>query len=457
VRTIAVFAALAVVVASSPALAQRRLATDLVCSVDEAAARTLLERVSSATDPRFGLPSSSGSQGVPRVSAARIDELLRVLFEIRVRFPPLKQRVEELVLGFRYCAIHDGAIAWDLEWRDGQVVRSAPREVPRGWSGFAAWGFGQRPPNDVPDLLRDSPLGHDQRGWFLGALVNDRCFPHPVRGPERDSRAFVPLGPPDTTLPRALGDESCVTPVTPPIRPLPAVSIAPPVVKATPEQVRVLVAPSAIPSSGGGAFPVAPHQGGLLGFSGNLSLQTSLVGQGSAGMAIGYSPRDHWFARVGLSQALGKGQKGTGYSWGIGYDDWHEGSFSVQMNDWGPGSFESRPNLKNAELDFGYKVPLPKALGKYVSSSLTLNFPFSKAPGVVATVVIKPFGEWYILVGARLAPFASPVGTWFYGFGHSNWRPFTFGLAYSNWGPNKAFVPNFDKNGSLVGTFSWAL
>jgi hypothetical protein len=29
----------------------------------------------------------------------------------------------------------------------------------------------------------------------------------------------------------------------------------------------------------------------------------------------------------------------AGYSYGLGYDDWHPGTFSVQMNHWGPVAF----------------------------------------------------------------------------------------------------------------------
>jgi len=43
------------------------------------------------------------------------------------------------------------------------------------------------------------------------------------------------------------------------------------------------------------------------------------------------------------------------YSWGIGYDDWHPGTVSVQLNNWGPIKPGEGLALDKAVTNIGYK------------------------------------------------------------------------------------------------------
>lgn len=441
----------------------KRFSTAIRCSRDEAGARAAIEALDAARDTVLELPPSADRGGYARrASVADVDEVLLELSNVRQRFPALAVRAESVVLGYRYCAMFDGAVLWDVVANEKTVFRTRPRAMRARWNGFEAWGFLQ-PAGPPPSLVRDGPLGHDQRGWFLGELASERCFPHPIFGADRERRPeFERVG---DDLAAADANVAIATEEPCDVVPSPAFASvaaaaprkvpAPPKAPPSPPHAR-FAAHAAAPGSALGASMVTANDASGLGFSGRFVVDGKLNGAVSAGAGISYSPRAGYFARVGLSQALGKGQEGTSYSYGIGYDDWHEGSFSAQLNDWGPRSFESRPNLASAAVDFGYKVPLPKFVGKWMACAVSLNFPFSAAPGSVLSVSIKPFGDFYVSGGLRMSPFSSTFGTWFYAFGFSSYHPFTFGLAYANWGPNKAFVPNFE-NGSIVGTFSWAL
>ncbi len=436
----------------------KRLSTAVRCASDEAQARDALARLAATRDSELELPPSLEHDGhAHRASAAEVDEILYELHVVRSRFPRLAASAEALVVGYRYCAIFDGTTLWDVVADGGVTRRVRPTAAWPVWRGFEAWGFlGARRP--APALVEDGPLGHDQRGWYLGELASERCFPHPIFGVERTERpSFEQLQSDTTGEPAPAIGEPCDGPSVPPSSS--ALASAPPRPAKAPVRA---VSPSrsaaivAVPASALGAAMATSNDASGLGFAGRFVIDGKLDGVPSAGAGVSYSPRPGYFARVGVMQRLGAGPEATSYSYGLGYDDWHEGTFSAQLNDWGPRSFEARPNLASAAVDLGYKVPLPKALGRWLSCGVSLNFPFSAAPGTVVTTVLKPFGDLYVLAGLRMSPFASTFGTWFYGFGFSSYHPFTFGLAYANWGPNKAFVPNFDK-GSVVGTFSWAL
>ena len=80
----------------------------------------------------------------------------------------------------------------------------------------------------------------------------------------------------------------------------------------------------------------------------------------------------------------------------------------------------------------------------------------NRKPGAGLALSIKPWRNWFLSGGLRWYPFNDTQLTWTYGFGNWSWKPYTFSLAYNNWGPNKAFQPNFERNGSLTLAWSWS-
>lgn len=189
---------------------------------------------------------------------------------------------------------------------------------------------------------------------------------------------------------------------------------------------------------------------------GSVYLEQKLSGPASLGTRLSFSPWSSLFARVGVAQQINGSSDGPSYSWGIGYDDWRPGTFSAQINDWGPRPFTEAPQIRTAALDVGYKLPLPKLVQDFVASGVTVNIPFNGDPGLVTTLTLKPYGGWFVLGGVRFAPFIEDHFSWFYGFGLANSSPASVSLAYWNWGPNKAFTPNFVKNGAVTMSVSWA-
>jgi hypothetical protein len=107
-------------------------------------------------------------------------------------------------------------------------------------------------------------------------------------------------------------------------------------------------------------------------------------------------------------------------------------------------------------LDVGYRFPLPEKVAQYVGGSVGLNFPWAHRAGALSTVTVKPFGNFFLMAGVRTELARPSEWTWVYGFGIFDWHPFSFSAQYSNWGPNKAFIPNFVDNGSVTLSFSWA-
>lgn len=127
---------------------------------------------------------------------------------------------------------------------------------------------------------------------------------------------------------------------------------------------------------------------------------------------------------------------------------------STEVNDWGPIPIDEL-DIKKAGLDVGYKIPWPELILPYLSTTVGVNVPFSSMPGITVSVAAKPWGDWFALVGVRATPFGDTHFTWTYGFGNWSWHPFTFSIAYYNWGPNKAFTPSFLENGVVTVAWSW--
>jgi hypothetical protein len=457
------------------------LATELMCAASDSEARKALQAIAEAGKATLQL-NTAGAQ----VRAENVDALLHALAHARRTFPSLHTEVDEVVLSWNYCDVFFKGEAWDLGWVDGQMRRAHARPPARGFGGFKSWGFVpvEEAIRVVPLLLLENPLGRGQREWFIGAAILEQCFPHPITGRSTFADPDPGWTPPGVRsspapIPVIQGDpgpewsERC--PERPPATPSLAASAAATGRASTPAPpsgpsalAHSSLGPGAAPPpfvaiapiTTGGAIgplqPVIPDEPGH-GFSGNFRTTAALAHVApSVGMSAGWAPYDYAFVRMGIDQRLN--QKPTAlptYSWGLGYNDWHPGTFSAEINNWAVPI--NKFNAEAIALSIGYKPVLPTILQPYFGVGVDMTIPFAAPPTFGVAFAAKPYGSFFLMSAVRFALFADkPAVTWSYGFGYSDWHPYSVALQYNNWGPNTVFTPNFVENGSVTLSWSWA-
>lgn len=218
----------------------------------------------------------------------------------------------------------------------------------------------------------------------------------------------------------------------------------------------------AVPSGNsnmGPALPLPPTGG--LGIAGNFFHRAKLTGALSFGANASWKPMSYFFVRGGVNYNYLPDSGKFSYSWGLGYDDWHQGTFSVQLNNWGPLAPGDDP-LKGAVANFGYKFVADFLKPYHLSGSAAVNVPLSGDPSISTTWIWSPIEHWFIR-GSLSKSLVSAGGLdWSYSFGYSDWHPFTFSLTYDNWGTNPIFDSsqgnsfNFSENGAITLSWSWA-
>jgi hypothetical protein len=488
-RSLAAAATLVAVLSESVAMAAPpapprsldELATDLRCAVSEAEARKALQSIADAGKAPLQL-NTAGAE----VRAENVDALLHALAHARRAFPSLHTEVDEVVLSWNYCDVFFKGEAWDLGWVDGQMMRAHARPPARGYGGFRSWGF---VPVDeairvVPMLLLENPLGRGQREWFIGAAILEQCFPHPITGRstfDNGPAGWIPPGVrsspvPIATLPGTLGPEwsekcperaAAPPPAAAPSAAAGGASKSPgagaasalarsPRLTASGPPPFVPIAPLTSGGAGGPLQPVIPD-GPSHGFSGNVRTTAALAHVApSVGTSAGWAPYDYAFVRVGIDQRLNEKPFALPtYSWGLGYNDWHPGTFSAEINNWAVPI--NKFNAEAIALSLGYKPVLPAVLQPYFGVGIDMTIPFGGPPTFGVAFAAKPYGSFFLMSAVRFAPFAEkPAVTWSYGFGYSDWHPYSIALQYNNWGPNPVFTPNFVDNGSVTLSWSWA-
>jgi len=161
----------------------------------------------------------------------------------------------------------------------------------------------------------------------------------------------------------------------------------------------------------------------------------------------------YWFARGSWNYRVRDGE--FVYNWGVGYDDWHPGTFSVQLNHWGPLLPGDYLDIENAIASASYKFKKNSFMTKRgLSSSFTLSQKLSGDPIASWSNSWNPKGKWFFRTTLS-QPIKGGDTSWAYGFGYANYSPFTFSFEYNNWGYNKAFEDNFKDNGILSLTWRW--
>ncbi len=434
--------------------------TALHCADHEGAAREALERLAVSTSPQFTVPVEVPA--APSASAVFVDLVLREAADAVSRWPQHRDRIEAVVMSWSYCDVFYGGEGWNLALMDGKPVRVRAIPPADGWRGFAAWGLVTNEARIIPRLFEQNGLGRGQREWFIGVMVSERCFPHPTTGltPFMENK--------DDPAPNGSHAREVANLAAPPAAV--SASVACPVaVKSVAQPEAIVVAPEVTvreaeegppmmfsQGASSDTLTTAPPPSGALGLSGVLYETLALAGRASTGARLSWSPVTNAFVRVGIVQPVASSRSLPTYSWGIGYGDWRPNTISVELNNWGPIPI-NQVDFKGATANLGYKVGLPTVLANFFSLSLNVSYQIQLTPSLGFGLGFKPWRSWFINGGMRWDPTRPSRFTWSYGFGNFNWKPYTFSLAYNNWGPNEAFQPNFQQNGALTLGWSWAL
>jgi len=492
-------------------------AMKLNCNRDVQTARRLLTEIQNLPAEGLGVPNEFPGKGQEsQIQIATLDGLLYELYKTLQRFPELRQQVETIVLKWSYCLIRDQREFWDLRIDNSGTHLSTPaRPFPRLKQGLGIWGFLTPDPPEryVPRLL--SEIGVDRAGYdlFLHHIYVDHCFPHPVTGRLYDEEVPAPLSgamhyhdspvkaaPEYSIVWKGCSSETgssaakttaqveqiakpqkqptiiipkILTTTIKPVQPV-TVALAPeitaelpdrikPAIKKVPIQqspdmkVSVIEAPPTTSASSG--YVPTPHTvANGYGISGNFVHNNALATQPSIGTNISWKHTDGWFLRCGVTYKYLLDTKNFGYSWGLGYDDWHPGTISFQINNWGPILPNSAfPAIYNSTVaNVGYKFDLELLRQYHLASTTSFDFPLKGDPKANLTLQWEFYPKFFARIGLKHGVAKTDVFNWTYGFGYADSSPFTWGISYNNWGVNDAFTPNFVKNGAVAVSWGWA-
>jgi hypothetical protein len=461
------------------------VAAKLACgNIDEVGAA--LTALAEAPPSPFGLPDESLTGTDAGLRSALYDSLLDALANARRRFPALAPRIDRLLERWNFCSLTAGEERWDLSTHDGGVLRHLPTRIsPFMGAGFKAWGLlprraGGRPRWQAPErdeggrASGDDGDGSDAQS---GEPVFDPGKPVilPMQCQPDHSLEFTPSGPlpmvprptdevdlgceaparatapaPDAQQPRVAQDQGSGAPPSPPPAATPPRSPNKRAPSSQGQRPRDVASTNTRESS-------APLPGTI-----GASMQASASGTVGAGLGISVAPGKNIFVRTGLGWRLVTAWTEAidlepSWSWGVGYDDWHAGTVSLQLNHWGPlRRLGGVAAIKGATASLGYKIPLPKRLGRYLSARADLSTPLTWAPAAGAGVAIKLPWAMFFSVGASVK-FADPTApSWSYVLGRSKWTPGSLAVVLANYGPNR--IPELNlKSISLSLSWSWKL
>lgn len=195
------------------------------------------------------------------------------------------------------------------------------------------------------------------------------------------------------------------------------------------------------------------------GFSGQFYLKNALHdGDKSFGGSIKWKPlpKDYYFFKIGLKQDFSVAKKRFSYSWHLGYDDWHEGTWTAQINHWGGIHPGEGLDSANAIASLGYKFKSDFLKARKLKSSITLSKKLGGDSNFKLSTSLQwaPRQYWYIK-GILIKQLSNDKPTWNYIFGYDDWHANTWGIEYSNYDDNPLNEMNFKRNGKLAVTYKW--
>ncbi len=171
------------------------------------------------------------------------------------------------------------------------------------------------------------------------------------------------------------------------------------------------------------------------------------------GISALWTPLDYFYIRAGISTRLPRWGSKPSYTWGLGYSDWHPGTWSIEFNQWILQPFGGNTNIRSAVFNLGYQIPFPNAWQPYLSGSL--NAKLSGNMPSIGGVWHVNYDDYFIRFGIEKTLRGTGGWQWVYGFGRWNWQAGSINIEYDNWGSNKAFQKNFRRNGSLLLEYRW--
>ncbi len=403
--------------AGSPLL---ELAERLRCAEGETSARAALRLLREAQSGALGLPDERLHQKAPpSLRAGTLDLLAHELHLSAAHFPALREQAAQLIESWEVCPLEGGV--FDLVARERGLTRTkAAAPFPAGGAGFED-AAGPR-----------SLLPPDRRA----------CWKRQAQAAEapRYPYAWTPSCPEPAAHLEEYATATATANATATSPPQPGAGLRP----SAQERPAEVPVPGAMPAGGGiaPAFVLPNTRTGLTPYAAWL-----LEGRYAVGVQGVFSPFSHLFVRGGLGYRAGLDHT-VFDSWGLGYDDFRPGSFSLQINDWGPALFAQGLDWQHAVVDLGYKPVRLCAQPFCVATYLALDVPLQDTAFAVLRATTTWREVWFVRVGLD-AVFDGHL-RWVYGFGRADWHAFAVNLSYDNWGPNPAFQPAFKQHGIVT-------
>jgi hypothetical protein len=489
-------------------------AEKLHCANSESEAIAALNEIRNAPLADFGLPvDSQKNSGSIALHAASLDIVLRVLDETATIYPSLTDQVNDIVRNWNFCALHEDVQYLDLRLADQELDRTAPSTVfPAANKGLSRWGLlGSAPGNFRSPFADGVDKAPAQISW------GKQCFPDPSTGelnhedlitlygslrlatlqPNRPEDKYpykwrpgceVKLGELDgfnqgyeagiTTGLGRQNEELAKKGKQKEIDQAKRVEIMAHAwskeayeagisnqrdvgfksgFEAGSHTKALLAQTGVTPSSGSSPVIIVVPKSSGYGLAGSYYYSLALKDWSpSIGGSVSWSPKPYWFVRAAANLKYESHSNPFSYSWGAGYDDWHAGTFGLQLNNWGPIKLSDGLDLQKAIGAITYKVDSKYLQSKNIGASAALSIPVSNGnPSLQTNVRWSPVPNWYIYSGLNF-PLDGKNPSWSYGFGRQDYRPFTFSFQYNNYGPNPILKDNFNKNGTLTIGGSWA-
>ncbi|GEJ55479.1 DUF3131 domain-containing protein [Anaeromyxobacter diazotrophicus] len=392
-----------------------------------------------------------GLAGVGATQLRRIYDVQRRRWELTGIPTAVSEDHVDTAPWFVYDAIVEGGVAWRTITPEGQEV-PALRSLSTKGAFLLATLYPDDPYSRVLlDAIADAR--DPERGWYAGVYERgglNRSLNANTNGVILEAVLYQLLGPLHGTCAScgvrwppglAAGDSSgrCVSAVGR------AATGAPPVASTV---------------EGGGL--VTKHElqpSSSLHLGGSLFSSYRQVDGPAAGAVAQWTPFSYFFLRLGGAVTPLWQGGATRALWGFGYDDWHDNTFSIQVNNWGPiQPYASDVGPRGAQLDLSYKVPRLCAGPVCLSTMAFATVPYVGGPYVGARGYLRFWERWFVFGGMGwVIPnvFPGPAGTprWrpMFGVGEWDWRPGSIFFQYYNWGPDRSW-----RNGVFSVGMNWS-
>lgn len=204
--------------------------------------------------------------------------------------------------------------------------------------------------------------------------------------------------------------------------------------------------------------PKAPAKRKYHGLSGSFALTNRKFEEDSWSFTanLSYKPiiDSYYFARTGFTWT--DNEEPLSYYWGIGYNDWHPGTWAFELNNWGPLKPGDGLLIEKAIASISYKFDSAFLKKHNFSTSATLSGGKNSNAALTLAGTWAPKPNWFIR-NLITQPLEGGETTWAYGFGYSDYRAKTWSLEYNNWGPNTLSSPNFRDNALVTLSWKWNL